>query len=113
MAKKSKNNEQYIIRTGMVCFFLFVFAIVVIYKLVNIQILDINSLANAAAAQSIRKKTIQPERGLILDRNNNILATSLIKWDIGARYIDLKKYLKIKRSTTKLKITFRLKKLTN
>ena len=89
MAKKSKNNEQYIIRTGMVCFFLFVFAIVVIYKLVNIQILDINSLANAAAAQSIRKKTIQPERGLILDRNNNILATSLIKWDIGARYIDL------------------------
>lgn len=91
MAKRKTNNinEKYIVNAGLVSLFIFAFAILIVCKLVKIQILDINSLATAAEEQAIIKKVVQPERGLIYGRNNTILATNLIKWDIGARYIDL------------------------
>ncbi|MEA3500959.1 MAG: penicillin-binding transpeptidase domain-containing protein [Candidatus Marinimicrobia bacterium] len=102
-SKKTNNiNEKYIVNAGLVSLCLFAFAILIIYNLIKVQILDIKSLATAAEAQAVIKKVIKPERGLIYDRNNNILATNLIKWDIGARYIDLNDPEKVFASLSKV-----------
>ncbi|MEA1987049.1 MAG: penicillin-binding protein 2, partial [Candidatus Marinimicrobia bacterium] len=99
---KKKNNDQYDLRASLVSFSIFAFTIIIVFNLFNIQILDINSLSKVAEKQAIYKRIIQPERGLIYDRNNNILGTNLINWNIGARYVDFNNPQKVFNSLSKV-----------
>ena len=62
--------------------FLGAFALVVFGRLVQLQIIDHTKYAQAAQAELIGKETIFARRGSILDRNGNLLATSVDTWDI-------------------------------
>lgn len=62
---------------------------VILLKLIEIQLMDIYNYRNLAESQAIKKNIITPDRGIIFDRKNRILANSSIVYTIGARYIDI------------------------
>ncbi len=62
--------------------FLGMFAVVLIGRLVQLQVLDHAQYAEAAAQELSGKDVIYARRGSILDRNGNVLAASVNTWDI-------------------------------
>ena len=62
--------------------FLGMFAMVLIGRLVQLQVLDHAQYAAAAAQELSGKDVIYARRGSILDRNGNVLAASVNTWDI-------------------------------
>ena len=62
--------------------FLGMFALILIGRLVQLQVLDHARYANAAAQELSGKDIIYARRGSILDRNGNVLAASVNTWDI-------------------------------
>lgn len=82
-------TRQFFARTYLISIFIFGIFFVILFKLIEIQILDIYQYRNLAETQALRKNIITPNRGMIFDRNNRILANSSIVYDIGARYTDI------------------------
>jgi len=82
-------TSQFIARTYLVSVFIFGIFFVIVFKLMEIQILDVYHYRNLAETQALRKNIITPNRGIIFDRNNRILANSSIVYEIGARYTDI------------------------
>ncbi|MDD5583387.1 MAG: penicillin-binding transpeptidase domain-containing protein [Candidatus Marinimicrobia bacterium] len=62
---------------------------IIVIKLIEIQLFDIYNYKNLAEIQTTNKEEILPERGIIFDRKNRILATNQIVYTLGARYIDI------------------------
>ena len=62
--------------------FLGMFAMVLVGRLIQLQVLDHAQYANAAAQELSGKDIIYARRGSILDRNGNVLAASVNTWDI-------------------------------
>ncbi|MDZ7797463.1 MAG: hypothetical protein U5N56_10680 [Candidatus Marinimicrobia bacterium] len=84
-----KNRDPYPLRAGVVSAIILIFLLAVIVKLAAIQLFDSEKLRGYADSQGMRSEVILPERGLILDCNQKILANNIIEYTIGARYIDL------------------------
>jgi len=57
-------------------------ALVIFVRLFQLQVLDHGKYAAAAANELLSDDTIYARRGNILDRNGNVLATSVDTWDI-------------------------------
>lgn len=70
------SDRKYVIGTGIV-----LMAIVFIYKLFSIQVLD-DSYKGSAANNSQRHVTQYPSRGLILDRNGREIVTNAASYDL-------------------------------
>lgn len=62
--------------------FLGMFALVLVGRLVQLQVIDHAHYARAAQQELIGKDVIYARRGSILDRNGNVLAASVNTWDI-------------------------------
>ena len=58
------------------------FAVAVIARLVQVQVLEHDQYAAKAAAELSGSSTFYAQRGAILDRNGNVLSTSVDTWDI-------------------------------
>ncbi|MDZ7821965.1 MAG: penicillin-binding transpeptidase domain-containing protein [Candidatus Marinimicrobia bacterium] len=84
-----KKRDPYPFRAGVISAVILVFVFIVVAKLAAIQLLDSENLRGYADSQGMRSEDILPERGLILDRNNKVLANNIIEYTIGARYVDL------------------------
>ena len=87
----NKSRDPYSLRVGVVMMIILVFVSIVMVRLAAIQLFDSEGLRGYAGSQGMRSEEILPERGLILDRNDKILANNVIEYSIGARYIDLLK----------------------
>lgn len=85
----NKARDPYSFRVGVVMIITLILVVVVMVRLAAIQLFDSVGLKGYADSQGMRNEEILPERGLILDRNDKILANNVIEFDIGARYIDL------------------------
>ena len=86
-----KSQQKYSSRILAVTGIILAVALVVIIRLASIQLFDSQGLKNYSQSQGFRTEDILPERGLIYDRNGNILADNIIVYNIGTRYIDLQK----------------------
>ncbi|MBA4180062.1 MAG: hypothetical protein C0506_05680 [Anaerolinea sp.] len=62
--------------------FLGLFAMVLVARLVQLQVLDHARYAEAAQQELLGKDVVYARRGSILDRNGNVLATSVNTWDV-------------------------------
>lgn len=69
-------------RVWVPAFVLGLFALVILGRLVQLQIIEHPRYARAARSELIGSETIFERRGSILDRNGNVLATSVDTWDI-------------------------------
>lgn len=58
------------------------FALVILVRLFQLQVFEHGKYAAAAANELLADDTIYAKRGNILDRNGNVLATSVDTWDI-------------------------------
>ncbi len=77
------NNEKNILnRLYFVTGCMFVFAILVIFKLVSIQIVDGDKYRHLAEDRTIKNVVIPANRGNVYSANGNLLATSIPKYDI-------------------------------
>ncbi len=76
---KEKNilNRLYFISGCM-----FIFSLLVIFKLVSIQIVDGDKYRNLAEIRTIKNVVIPANRGNVYSANGNLLATSIPKYDI-------------------------------
>ncbi len=83
------SRDPYSLRVAIVATLILVFAVIIVVRLAGIQLLDSENLRGYADGQGMRSEDILPERGWILDRNDNILANNIIEYSVGARYIDL------------------------
>ena len=61
---------------------MFLFALVVIFKLVSIQLVDGEKYRNIAEVRTIKNVVIPANRGNVYSANGNLLATSIPKYDI-------------------------------
>lgn len=87
----NKSQEKYSSRAWGVTGIILIVAFIVISRLVAIQLFDSQGLKDYSQSQGFRSEEILPERGLIVDRNGNILADNIIEYTIGARFVDLLK----------------------
>ena len=89
MEQKTTRRDPYSLRVAVITAIVLVFLVIVLIRLASIQLFDAESLQGVADLQGMRSEEILPERGLILDRNGQILANNIIEYSIGARYVDL------------------------
>lgn len=90
MSKQTKTySYDYSGRVAAVVLIVVIFSVIIIIRLAAIQLFDVYDLRKKAGNQGMLMETVLPERGLILDRNNKILATNVITYDLGTRFIDL------------------------
>ncbi|RKY47530.1 MAG: hypothetical protein DRP86_07590 [Candidatus Neomarinimicrobiota bacterium] len=82
-------RKQFWARSCFIAVFVIGTFFVILLKLVEIQLMDIYNYRDLAESQATKKNIIIPERGIIFDRKNRILANSSIEYSIGARYIDI------------------------
>lgn len=69
-------------RVWVPAIFLGIFAMVLVGRLIQLQVLDHAQYAAAASRELSGKDIIYARRGSILDRNGNVLAASVNTWDI-------------------------------
>ncbi len=86
-----KSQQKYSSRIWAVTGIILAVAFIVIIRLSSIQLFDSQGLKSYSQSQGFRTEDILPERGLILDRNGNVLADNIVVYNIGTRYIDLQK----------------------
>jgi cell division protein FtsI (penicillin-binding protein 3) len=86
-----KSESMYSKRAWTVTAIIVGIALIIVIRLAGIQLLDSKDLKKLSESQGLRSEDLLPERGLILDRHNNILANNVIEYKIGARYVDLLK----------------------
>jgi cell division protein FtsI (penicillin-binding protein 3) len=84
-----KSRDPYSLRVAVVTVLILLIVMVILGRLIAIQLFNSEGLRDYAASQGLRSEEILPERGLIKDRNGNILANNIIEYNIGARYVDL------------------------
>ncbi|MCK5520371.1 MAG: penicillin-binding protein 2, partial [Candidatus Marinimicrobia bacterium] len=93
MASKVKNNaifdRIFHKRGNFITFILLLFISALLIRLFKIQISDSDYYKNLALDQTFQNVKIKPERGLICDRNEKILAMNIITYHIGARFKDI------------------------
>ncbi|MGC9512076.1 MAG: penicillin-binding transpeptidase domain-containing protein [Fidelibacterota bacterium] len=82
-------QKQFWARSCFIAVFIIGIFFIILLKLVEIQLLDIYNYRDLAESQAMKKNIIVPERGIIFDRKNRIMANSSIEYSIGARYIDI------------------------
>ena len=88
--------------------FLSLFAVVLIGRLVQLQVLDHARYASAAAQELAGKDIIYARRGSILDRNGNVLAASVDTWDIYVNSRSWQDATSSKKSTDTLAAALKL-----
>lgn len=64
-------------RTFIVCSFSLIWAGILVFRLIQLQVFDHTRLKQEAIHQNQNKSTIEPKRGTIFDRNGTILARSI------------------------------------
>ncbi len=74
--KKVKN------RTVFLCFFSLLWSGILVFRLVQLQVIDHTRLKKEASQQNQNKSTIEPKRGTIYDRNGTILARSIPRYSV-------------------------------
>lgn len=89
MDEITKTRDTYSFRVAVITGIVLLCLLFILIRLASIQLFDSMDLRGYADSQGMRTEDILPERGLILDRNGNILADNIIEYSIGARYIDL------------------------
>jgi cell division protein FtsI/penicillin-binding protein 2 len=77
-------------RSKKLFYLIILFSILVIGRLYYLQILKHNDFIERAEDQRQRTITLSPDRGDIVDRNGNILATSIDSYSLGARPREIK-----------------------
>ncbi|MFA5103757.1 MAG: penicillin-binding protein 2 [Candidatus Margulisiibacteriota bacterium] len=72
-------------RANLLLFFFIGMFLLLIFKLFYLQIIKHSFYIQLSADQRLRAVELLPDRGDILDRNGNVLATSVDKWSIYVR----------------------------
>ncbi|MBW6458096.1 MAG: hypothetical protein K0B52_02935, partial [FCB group bacterium] len=85
MEQVTTRRDPYSLRVAVITSIVLVFLVIVLIRLASIQLFDAENLQGYADLQGMRSEDILPERGLILDRNGQILANNIIEYSIGAR----------------------------
>ncbi|MCO5247384.1 MAG: penicillin-binding protein 2 [Chitinophagales bacterium] len=78
-------------KSGMLKAVIYIVALILLIKLFSIQIVD-NSYKLMAKNNVIKKMTVYPSRGLILDRNGKVIVSNDAVYDIDVQYNLLSKY---------------------
>ena len=77
------NEEKNILnRLYFVAGCMFIFAILVVFKLMSIQLVDGSKYRDLAQKRTIKNDIIPANRGNVYSANGNLLATSIPKYDI-------------------------------
>ena len=79
----SQNKVNIINRSGWFFFILFVFALLIVLQLINIQYIEGNKYRALAQKYTVREFTIKANRGNIYAYDGSILATSVPRYDIA------------------------------
>ena len=79
----SGKNVNIINRSGWIFFALFLFAILIVAQLINIQYVQGNKYRALAQKYTVREFTIKANRGNIYAEDGSILATSVPRYDIA------------------------------
>ncbi len=79
----NRNNVNIIQRSGWFFLILFLFAVLIVVQLINIQYLEGNKYRALAQKFTVREFTIKANRGNIYADDGSILATSVPRYDIA------------------------------
>ncbi|HSG63890.1 MAG TPA: penicillin-binding protein 2, partial [Gammaproteobacteria bacterium] len=77
-------KEQQLFLSRLVAAFVLVLALtgVLIYRLVQLQVVDYQVFAELSQGNRLRIEPLAPTRGLVFDRNGRILAENLPAWEL-------------------------------
>jgi cell division protein FtsI/penicillin-binding protein 2 len=75
-------------RTVILCFFSLIWSGILVFRLIQFQVIDHTQLKQEASHQNQNKSTIEPKRGTIFDRNGTILARSIPKYSVFYQPMD-------------------------
>lgn len=91
--KKNQKKIKHSPRTALVYILFISFLLLTLYRLLSIQYFKYNFYENKGKQRHEKTQILLPERGDILDRNNNILATdtAVYKLILDPRYININK----------------------
>gem|GEM_PF-26800 len=84
-------HSKYSRRGGLISLLFGLFALLIIFRLFYIQVLNAEFYRELAADQTTNREIVPAERGRIYDRNGRLLATNVVSYDIGARLMDIRK----------------------
>lgn len=79
---KSYHQKKVKKRTIILCFFALIWSGILVFRLIQLQVIDHARLKQEASQQNQNKSTIEPKRGTIFDRNGTILARSIPKFSV-------------------------------
>lgn len=93
---KKKNNEIHLHqiekRTNVILGIVFILFSILLINYFKIQIINGTENADKAYNNTVRKVTMEPLRGLIYDRNNNVIADNIIQFDLNIRPENIENY---------------------
>ena len=112
-SEENKQFKSYTRRSLFVIFFKLIFFFFVGFKIFNIQIKESEKYKTLSKKNRINLKILFPNRGIILDRNNKILATNQIAYNLYIVPEQVDNIGDILRELSKIiKITFKQRKKT-
>lgn len=85
-------TKSIVIRGAIVLVFCIAAFAAIVYRLVDLQLIDAAKYSELAAAQQLKDETITPNRGTIYDSEMKILAQSSTVWTVEVSPRDMKKY---------------------
>jgi penicillin-binding protein 2 len=77
-----KEQRLFLSRLIAAAVIMFLLTGVLVYRLVQLQIVDYQQFAEMSQGNRLRIEPLAPTRGLVYDRNGNILAENLPAWEL-------------------------------
>lgn len=89
---KIQNNSVVKFRTRILISFFVLLFLILLARLLFLQIFNYDEYYQSSLKNSFRETKIPPNRGLILDRNNKVIASNSTRYDLWIQVQSLKKY---------------------
>ncbi len=104
---KNRLNKKMYFALGLICL---VF-LVILLRAFKLQVIDYKEYKRVAENLSIQDIYRKPKRGMIYDRNMNLLASNEVVYSMWVRYEDIKDY--VKTTEDRRKVALDIQKLNN